>query len=294
MSKKIDPFDTETDDESDTCDNYTANIFSAYYNNEEFRNNQHRATTNNQFTITTINLDSLKAKHSLLSAWLNTFDNDNCLPDAILCQETRLHSSDNTSLLNINGYTLISSGKAYNTRGSKGGLAIYLKDCFKYKLIPSPENTLVWENLFIEVTGDNLNKPMYILNIYRYQRINNEQFSHFENGIMELISPYAKHSKQLVVGGDFNLNYLEINSCNNVTSFYNGMKSLSIFGKITQPSRITTRSATAIDNLLCNLNKTFPDITSGIISTAISDHLMCFINIPQIKSKLPTTKKPKK
>jgi len=278
--------DLDSDDESDTDDTFTDITVSSYYNNTEFKKKQLQLTSNNPFTIVTINLDSLRAKHSLLSAWLCSLTNDKCLPDAILCQETRLHSSEDTNILSINGYNLISRGKAFKTRGSKGGLAIYLKECYQYNIIPSPDNTLIWENLFIEVNGNNLYKPIYILNIYRYQRINNEQFIQFQDAVTNLIEPYAKKSKQIVIGGDFNLNFLDLNSNTNVSNFYNSLKALSIFGKITQPSRITTRSATAIDNLFCNLNNNFPNITSGIITTAISDHLMCFISIPQMKQKV--------
>lgn len=291
MSDQTDSIDLDSDlDDADNDDSCFESTISSYYNNQEFVNHQLTAAENNPFTIATINLDSLRAKHSLLTAWLTSLDNEHCLPDAILCQETRLHSSDDTNLLNINGYTLISRGKAFNTRGSKGGLAIYLKDCFNYRIIQSPDNSLIWENLFIEVNSDLLNKPIYILNVYRYQRINNDQFSDFLNTLIQLVSPYSKLSKQLVIGGDFNLNFLDLNKCPNVTNFYNSLKSQSIIGKINQPSRITTKSATAIDNILCNINNSFLNITSGIITNSISDHLMCFINIPQITNKTILTK----
>ena len=286
MTEQITSFDTDSDSDSDSDNDNSpyADILSSYHNNQEFINNQLKACKNNPFTIVTINLDSLKAKHALLNAWLISIgqDNSNCLPDAILCQETRLHSSDSTNLLNIPGYTLITSGKAFNTRGSKGGLAIYLKDSYNHKLIQSPDNTLIWESLFIEVNSNILQKPIYILNVYRYQRINNDQFRHFQDSLIQLILPYTKRSKQLIIGGDFNLNYFDLNRCPNVTSFYNALKTQSMFGKINQASRITTKSATAIDNLFCNLNDSFSNITSGIITAAISDHLMCFINIPQM------------
>ena len=59
------------------------------------------------------------------------------------------------------------------------------------------------------------------------------------------------------------------------------MCSNALFPFITQPTRVTPRSKTLIDNIFINFYS--PDIISGNLTISISDHMAQFIQIPNQK-----------
>ena len=81
-------------------------------------------------------------------------------------------------------------------------------------------------------------------------------------------------NKSIHIMGDFNINLLSIEFCNLTSAFLEVMLSHSLCPSIFRPTRITTYSATLIDNIFSN-NYTQPSST-GILLTDISDHLPVF------------------
>ena len=67
------------------------------------------------------------------------------------------------------------------------------------------------------------------------------------------------------------------------------MLSISLFLRITLPTRLDKNSYTLIDNIYFKLSTLFPDATSGIIYSSMSDHFPYFIGL-----KLQGTSKDKK
>ena len=86
--------------------------------------------------------------------------------------------------------------------------------------------------------------------------------------------------------GDFNLNCLNYHSNSEVKEFYDDVFQYGAIPLINRPTRVTTSSATLIDNILTN---TFFDnsLKKGIIKSPISDHFPIFaaINISKNKNK---------
>lgn len=81
--------------------------------------------------------------------------------------------------------------------------------------------------------------------------------------------------------GDFNLNLLNYESHTETNEFFNTMNSYFLLPYILQPTRITDRSTTLIDNIYAN---TFThNAISGNIITHIADHLPQFLIIEDIK-----------
>ena len=74
---------------------------------------------------------------------------------------------------------------------------------------------------------------------------------------------------------DFNIDLLNSHNHKPTEEFINTMYSLSLFPRITRPSRITHNSATLIDDIFTNIlnNNTI----SGSIIQHISDHLPVFV-----------------
>ena len=75
--------------------------------------------------------------------------------------------------------------------------------------------------------------------------------------------------------GDFNINLLNEDVHPLTNDFVNVITSHSLYPSITKPTRITSRTATLIDNIFTNSKS---KQTSGIIITDLSDHLPIFIS----------------
>ena len=71
--------------------------------------------------------------------------------------------------------------------------------------------------------------------------------------------------------GDFNLNLMNYQSHNLTGEFLDIMYSKTFFPLITRPTRITSHSATLIDNIFQNSLET--NLLSSLLFTDISDHL---------------------
>ena len=63
------------------------------------------------------------------------------------------------SLLQIDGYTLISQGKICS---GHAGLAIYLSNIYNYKSLDICKKSNMWEGQFIEVTANTVNKKTFL------------------------------------------------------------------------------------------------------------------------------------
>ena len=74
--------------------------------------------------------------------------------------------------------------------------------------------------------------------------------------------------------GDFNLNLVNFQNHQNTGEFLDGLHSNMLFPMITRPTRITSHTATLLDNIFAN--KCFDHSRGGLLITDISDHLPVF------------------
>ena len=74
--------------------------------------------------------------------------------------------------------------------------------------------------------------------------------------------------------GDFDINILNSHSHQPTNEFINLMTSNSLYPLISKPTRITSSTATLIDNIFTNNLEL--NINSGILYTDLSDHLAVF------------------
>ena len=82
--------------------------------------------------------------------------------------------------------------------------------------------------------------------------------------------------------GNFNINLMNEERHNPTSEFINLMTSYSLYPRITKPTRITSKSATLIDNIYTNSHA---KQNGGILLADISDHLPIFISINPNRTK---------
>ena len=108
--------------------------------------------------------------------------------------------------------------------------------------------------------------------IYKPPGINTNEFA---DNFLPYIEELSKKHKTYVCG-DFNIDMLKYSSHTDTTNFVDGMFSLGLNPVINKPTRISTSSATLIDNIWSNQSVNVDKNISGIIIDDISDHLPVF------------------
>ena len=165
------------------------------------------------------------------------------------------------------GYVLESR---FRTNKCGGGVSLMIRQTVKYKV---REDLILFshaiESLFIELKGD---KNIIIGVIYRPPGGNIEDFNDTISGIIDKLK---LEKKLLYLLGDFNINLINSDSHIPTSEFLDLLYSVSLIPLINRPTRITTNTATLIDNIFCN------DVIdlkhfNGIFCNDITDHYPVF------------------
>ena len=123
------------------------------------------------------------------------------------------------------------------------------------------------ECLSIELTDLN-NKINILTCLYRQPDSSTDDLI---NNIEKL---FRNKQRNIYLCGDFNINLFYYNSNNQVNNFLDSIYSLGLFPLITKPTRITSHSATLIDNIFTNIHEYVH--MNGIMVCDISDHFPVF------------------
>jgi len=244
---------------------------SHYYTYDEFENilDKH----GNNISILSLNCQSLRAKIDALRIFLDS----STQVDVVLLQETWLGPSDDINHLNIENYQLISKPKRLS---SHGGLAIYLHNKFTFKelRLDSTDASNIYESQFIDISIATCvdTRNITIGNIYRPPRDLITNYEKFEEEFSSVISHLSAIRRNVVIGGDYNINLLEVNNRPTFKTFLDSIFSNGYFPAITLPTRLST-CCTLIDNYYCKVTTESLNSTSGIIISNLSDHLPYFI-----------------
>ena len=220
----------------------------------------------NKFTMLHINISSL-SKHidelrNLLLALSHPFD-------IIGVTETRLHSDDFAVNIEIPGYVF----KHTPTTTQCGGAGFYIKTCYDFDVIEelSKSITNVSESIFIELKRKG-KKNLSIGCIYRHHTPITEFVGQYFEKTLKFISKQS--NKICALMGDFNVDLLKYETETNTGDFYDLLCTHSFRPLILQPTRVTQRTKTLIDNIFIN------DISGysfgGNLTSAISDHYLQF------------------
>jgi len=179
----------------------------------------------NGLRICHLNAQSLKNK---IDEFRNIFNGS--LIDIICVSETWLVPELNNDLFSVNGYKLLRNDRI--THG--GGVAIYVRDCYKCKVVCKSNSNDVLEFLLISVEIEDTN--ILVGCVYRpYKNISLETFYDKFKDISALFT-------NIIVTGDFNSNVLVENTV------VNDMLSYGLHLVNTQnPTHFTNTSSTLLD-----------------------------------------------
>ena len=129
----------------------------------------------------------------------------------------------------------------------------------------------VAESIFYEFTLNN-NRKFLVGCIYRHHSPLKTFVDEFLTVILSKIS--KEKNKICAIMGDFNADLLKIDTNEDTNYFYNILTSQSFRPLILQPTRVTSKSATLIDNIF--INDMALHSTGGNITSSISDHFAQF------------------
>ena len=137
----------------------------------------------NQFSVLSLNCQSISAKFDKLCVLFETLNQMNCQFILICLQETWLIDDSDLSLYQLNNYKCISQGKYCSEHG---GLIMYLHDTFSYEPHNPDFKSDIWEGQFINVNIGSCNKYLYVANIYRPPMFNdtNEVLERYNDEII--------------------------------------------------------------------------------------------------------------
>ena len=212
-----------------------------------------------------LNIQSLPAKIDDLRALLYKLQSEGTVVDVILVCETFL-TDWKVSSCEIDNYNLYES---HRKTKSGGGVAVYVNKNIKTEkrgdLQVFVEGHI--ESEFIEI---NLYGKSYIIG--ELYRIPGSDLQLFFNHYETLVSKVNAEKKVLIIGTDQNIDYLKLDQHENTAKFLDMNFQLGLVPMITRPTRITSKTATLIDNIYTN---DIAHVKSSILLTGISDHLPC-------------------
>ena len=192
--------------------------------------------------------------------------------DIIALSETWLN--ENTfNLCNIEGY--VTESKHRDRVG--GGVALLVKQPLEYCVREDVSfcNEFI-ESLFIEIHLHNQPKKTDVV-IGVIYRPPDTDINSFVAIITDILSVIKAERKTCYILGDFNINLINVSNHIPTAEFLELMYSHAFTPLITKPTRVTSNTATLIDNIFTNSSR---NSFNGILLSDISDHFPIFcINI---------------
>ena len=228
-------------------ENLTINFSSTdsnYYNDADFLSFCKKNKSN--FTMLSVNIQSLNAKLNDLKVLVKDLFNNNCPLSLICLQETWISDGCDTSLFKIDGYNFVSQPCICS---SHAGLAFYVRNDYEFESLPIYNKSLIWEGLFIKIKNESIKKYVNIGNVYRPPRNTNFFYQKFISEIKNCLYFFGNNNQETLITGDFNINLLRVNEKRIFSEFYDTLASFSYLPLITLPTRISDTSATLIDKL---------------------------------------------
>ena len=156
-----------------------------------------------------------------------------------------------------------------------GGVSILLDKLLRSRHRPDLEiQTEILEHTVAELKTDKRN--ILLLSGYRPPNTNVRKFLKEYKELIQHISKQKQH--EIIIGIDHNLDLLKSHQPPQTHDFIELNLRKNMFPTISKPTRITTKSATLIDNLFVSL-KLQQNLESHIIIEDISDHMPCMVTL---------------
>lgn len=176
----------------------------------------------------------------------------------VICFVETWFNKDELNLFNINGFKPVASYVREETK--HGGVSIYTKTDIDSKHITLRSIDVHAEFACIEIANSNL----ILICTYRSPLGNINMFLEILETNLKLIP----QNKNVIVLGDFNVNFNEDNS--NTVNCINVLTSYNLSCGVEGNTRVTEYGATKIDNMFSNIDSNC--ISSTIIEPHLSDH----------------------
>jgi hypothetical protein len=267
------------DSDNDDLFNFDCPDGSSKYITEDKMNDFFNFNYVSAFNLMHVNCRSLKKNFGPLNDLLSHLTHPLC---AIAVTETWLTEALQDVFV-IPGYKFVSSPRINK---SGGGVGLFLKNDFDYIVrIDLSKMTPFIECLFVEIRRIG-SKSLLIGSVYRPP---NSDVHLFNTEWLSIINTIDQAKNVIaVIAGDFNLNLLKHSNHAPTGEFLNNLLSCNFMPTIRVPTRITTTSATLIDNIFINNIKY--NYNTALVYNDISDHLVTILSLRTIS---PPVKLPK-
>ena len=244
-------------------------------------NNKLKRFSSETFSILHVNIKSMTKSFETFKKHYNSLNfsfSITCLSEA-----WANHSKpEKNSLCQLEGYNSVNQIKK-NCKGVE--IAIFIQDLLLHKIREDLRiNCDDIESLPIEIIN-NHSKNIVLNVVYRPPE---GDVSVTVTFFRKILSGNIEVNKTLFLSGDFNINVLDCeNNKKKVKNFINLLFQFSMIPTINKLARVTSYTATAIDNIITN-SIFYNDFESAIIKTDVPDHFAIIFTI-----KLKTISSPK-
>lgn len=231
-----------------------------YFTENDFNNS---VESQGKFSVIHFNSRSMYANFNTIKEYLQQLLH----PFSIIAVSETWFNDDKGIDFELNDYNL---NYVNRTNKSGGGVAIYVNKKYKYRILENMTVTIndMLECLSIEIINEK-KKNCIVSCLYRSPGSCVEMFTNWMEKTFSLIS-----NKKIFICGDYNIDLINPSNNKTIDDYMSRMYSMSLFPVITRPSRITSHSATLIDNIFTN-NMESTNV-SGLLICDITDHLPVF------------------
>ena len=172
--------------------------------------------------------------------------------------ESRLNASISDESISIPNYSVMRRDPC---SVGETGVAVYIHNTISHSVHRRLDlESLGVECIWIEIKNSN-NKPLHVAFVYRNPAAIYEWYDDF----LRTVEKAKIHKNDVLVLGDFNIDYLKPHAAWDCTTTLVGLEQL-----ISSPTRITPRTSTLIDHIYANRPQAVKDVSVGNLS--ISDH----------------------
>ena len=226
-----------------------------------------RHPINSNLLVVHVNIRSLPKNFDALERFVHSFA---FKPHIILVTETWLDDAISASF-NLDGYNFETSSQP-DPRGK--GSAVYIDNTIVYSRRKDLESHIhQHQSIFVEFKPTQ-SRTIVLGSVYRSPSFPSPQFVDY---LEETLTKVNSEHKLCLLGGDFNIDILKHHTDDTCSHFINSLSSLGFFPCVCLPTRITSHSATLIDNFFCNELSYVK--SSAVIAHDVSDHLPISIHI---------------
>ena len=186
--------------------------------------------------------------------------------DVLAVTETWL-TDDAADAIHVPGYRFVFKCRS---SGLGGGVGLFVKDHYDLKILqPAVGGDSSTEVILVELCcSSNNNKSIIVGSVYRPPGSNPEVFN---VTLSSMLADLKRGKHNTFIAGDFNLDLLKSATHLGTQKVLDTFASYQMLPTIRKPTRVTSYSATLIDNIYTNCMSQCK--SSVIICTDISDHM---------------------